>query len=305
MLHRAATVALRAAAEQPRPTIRPPRFSSPFSTSSHIGMRHDRTPLRASLASCLSPPNTCAHATLYSSPSSVTRVAYLLHISKRTIITNHNFNTNKIVTKLEKSGFERGPSEAITKAMKVLLEQHTTKIRKNMLTSAELGNESYLFKAALTELRTELQILRKNDAAALAIKSEIISREIETLNQKLREDIGNLKSDIAIDMNSRKSAVREEQKALEIRIQSMSNHYMAQLGDMRTRMEAAKWEATRKGMMYIFIAAAFVMLASRVAMARKDASEPEDYIDPYVSHANAPVNGDGLIPDSFVVSHRS
>lgn len=117
-----------------------------------------------------------------------------------------------------------------------------------MLTSADLGNESYLFKAALTELRTELQILRKNDAAALAIKSEIISREIDSLNQKLREDIANVKSDIAIDMNSRKSDVREEQKALEIRIQSMSNHYMAQLGDMRTKMEAAKWETTRKGM---------------------------------------------------------
>jgi len=117
-----------------------------------------------------------------------------------------------------------------------------------MLTTADLGNESYLFKAALTELRTELQILRKNDAAALAIRTEIISREIDSLNQKLREDIANLKNDIAIDMNSRKSDVREEQKALEIRIQSMSNHDMAQLGDMRTKMEAAKWETTRKGM---------------------------------------------------------
>lgn len=117
-----------------------------------------------------------------------------------------------------------------------------------MLTRSDLENETYLFKAALTELRTELQILRKNDAAALAIKSEIIAREIDSLNQKLREDIANVKSDIAIDMNSRRSDVREEQKALEIRIQSMSNHSMAQLGDMRTKMEAAKWETARKGM---------------------------------------------------------
>jgi curved DNA-binding protein CbpA len=130
----------------------------------------------------------------------------------------------------------------------LVLLNSTNKIRKNILTTGDLENESYLFKAALTELRTELQILRKNDAAALAIRTEIISREIDSLNQKLREDIANLKNDIAIDMNSRKSDVREEQKALEIRIQSMSNHYMAQLGDMRTKMEAAKWETTRKGM---------------------------------------------------------
>ncbi|KAF9438057.1 Succinate--CoA ligase [GDP-forming] subunit beta, mitochondrial [Entomortierella beljakovae] len=169
-----------------------------------------------------------------------------------------------------------------------------------MLTSSDLENETYLFKAALTELRTELQILRKNDAAALAIRSEIISREIDSLNQKLGEDIANVKSDIAIDMNSRKSDVREEQKQLEIRIQSMSNHYMAQIGDMRTKMEAAKWETTRKGMMAIFITAALILLSSRIYMSTKDEKVPEDYIDPYVNHSNSQNNNDGMVPDSFV-----
>ncbi|KAF9423167.1 hypothetical protein BGZ94_008384 [Podila epigama] len=224
---------------------------------------------------------------------------------QRSIVTNHNFNTNKVVNKLEKNGFKRGQAEVIMRAMKALLGQHTTRIRKNMLTSADLGNESYLFKAALTELRTELQILRKNDAAALAIKSEIISRDIDSLNQKLREDITNVKSEIAIDMNSRRSDVREEQKALEIRIQSMSNHYMAQLGDMRTKMEAAKWETTRKGMVAIFISATFVLLASRIMISTKVENMPEDYIDPYINHSNAQNTKDGMVPDSFVVSHRS
>ncbi|KAG0251548.1 Succinate--CoA ligase [GDP-forming] subunit beta, mitochondrial [Mortierella polycephala] len=215
---------------------------------------------------------------------------------RRTIVTNHNFNTNKIVTKLENNGFQRGQAEGIMRTIKALLGQHTNKVRKNMLTRDDLENESYLFKAALTELRTELQILRKNDAAALAIKTEIISREIDSLNQKLREDINNVKNDIAIDMNSRKSDVREEQKALEIQIQSMSNHYMAQLGDMRTKMEAAKWETTRKGMVAIFISATFVLLASRIFMSSKDEKEAEDYLDPYVNHANAQNNTDGMFP---------
>ncbi|KAG0046842.1 hypothetical protein BGZ83_007997 [Gryganskiella cystojenkinii] len=224
---------------------------------------------------------------------------------RRSIITNHNFNTNKVVSKLEKNGFQRGQAEGIMRGIKALLGQHTSKIRKNMLTTADLGNESYLFKAALTELRTELQILRKNDAAALAIRTEIISREIDSLNQKLREDIANVKNDIAIDMNSRKSDVREEQKALEIRIQSMSNHYMAQLGDMRTKMEAAKWETTRKGMVAIFISATFVLLTSRILMSREPEKMPVDYIDPYVNHSNSNNNTDGMVPDTFVVSHRS
>ncbi|KAG0208720.1 Succinate--CoA ligase [GDP-forming] subunit beta, mitochondrial [Mortierella sp. GBA30] len=239
-------------------------------------------------------PGTNTIFPLLSAPSRYTQLFKDINglpsvLFRRTIVTNHNFNTNKVVSKLEKNGFQRGQSEGIMRAIKALLGQHTTRIRKNMLTRGDLENESYLFKAALTELRTELQILRKNDAAALAIKTEIISREIDSLNQKLREDIANVKNDIAIDMNSRKSDVREEQKALEIRIQSMSNHYMAQLGDMRTKMEAAKWETTRKGM------------ASRIMMSSKDEKVPDDYIDPYVNHSNAQNNSDGMVPDSFVV----
>ncbi|KAF9919773.1 hypothetical protein BGZ65_011830, partial [Modicella reniformis] len=222
---------------------------------------------------------------------------------RRTIFTNHHFNTNKLVTKLEKNGFERGQAEGIMRTMKGFIGHHTNRIRRNMLTKSDLDNESYLFKAALTELRTELQILRKNDAAALAIKTEIISREIDSLNQKLHEDIAIIKSDIAIDMNSRKGDVREEQKALEIRIQSMSNRQMAQLGDMRTKMEAAKWEATRKGMVSIFISATIILLISRIFF--KEEKLPDDYIDPYVNHSNAQNNSDGIVPDSFVVSHRT
>lgn len=32
---------------------------------------------------------------------------------------------------------------------------------------------------------------------------------------------------------------------------------------------------------------------------------PDDYIDPYVNHSNAQNTDDGMVPDTFVVSHRS
>lgn len=36
-----------------------------------------------------------------------------------------------------------------------------------------------------------------------------------------------------------------------------------------------------------------------------DEEVPENYIDPYVNHSNAQHNNDGMVPDSFVVSHRT
>lgn len=55
----------------------------------------------------------------------------------------------------------------------------------------------------------------------------------------------------------------------------------------------------------IFISAAFVLLASRILIATKDDKMPEDYIDPYINHSNAQHDRDGMVPDSFVVSHRT
>jgi len=40
-------------------------------------------------------------------------------------------------------------------------------------------------------------------------------------------------------------------------------------------------------------------------MSREVEKMPEDYIDPYVNHSNANNNTEGMVPDSFVVSHRS
>jgi len=42
---------------------------------------------------------------------------------RRSIITNHNFNTNRIVSKLEKNGFQRSQAEGIMRGIKSLLGQ--------------------------------------------------------------------------------------------------------------------------------------------------------------------------------------
>jgi len=53
--------------------------------------------------------------------------------------------------------------------------------------------EAYLFSAALSELRTELQVKARNDAAALRSLTTLLQREVDSLNQKMREDINTLK----------------------------------------------------------------------------------------------------------------
>jgi hypothetical protein len=97
----------------------------------------------------------------------------------------------------------------------------------------------------MSELRTEVHAFRHNEAAAE--KAEIISvqKELDSLNQKTREDLENLRNDVTIEMNNRKIATRAEQQNMGIKIQDLNNNFTKRLGDLRTEAEAQKWQTTR------------------------------------------------------------
>ena len=105
--------------------------------------------------------------------------------------------------------------------------------------------ESYLFRAAMSELRTEVKILRHNEAVAEKAATISLQKELDSLNQKTREDLETLRNDITIEMNNRKIATRTEEQAMQIKIQDLNNNFTKRLADMRTEAEAQKWRTTR------------------------------------------------------------
>lgn len=49
-----------------------------------------------------------------------------------------------------------------------------------------------------------------------------------------------------MDMNNRKAENRSDQKSLDIDIEEINNKFTISLGDLRTEIESAKWDATRR-----------------------------------------------------------
>ncbi|PKC10001.1 hypothetical protein RhiirA5_289293, partial [Rhizophagus irregularis] len=154
------------------------------------------------------------------------------------------FNTYKIVKDLEVQGFTRGQAEAIMRGMEALLI-NGFKSRSKLLSKADLENETYLFQASLSDLRIEIQIMRKNSLVDLSSENSLIQREVSSLHQKLRDDIGKMRHFIQLDINNYKADIREEQKKKEINIQRIDNKFTISSGDVRTDIEALKWETTR------------------------------------------------------------
>ncbi|RCI01442.1 hypothetical protein CU098_007653 [Rhizopus stolonifer] len=118
----------------------------------------------------------------------------------------------------------------------------------------DISHNSAFRQTALSELRTEIQVLRKNDMQMLQAELSLLIREVDILDQRLNEGISTMKNDIQMDMNNRKNETREDQKAMDMKIQEINNKFTIRLGDIRTEIEAVRWETIWKGMAGLTIA---------------------------------------------------
>jgi len=166
-------------------------------------------------------------------------------------LPQHPFDTHAFVLHMEKSDFSPGVSRTLMETTKQLVNDRSEEARRNLLHKEDVENAAYLFKAALSELRTELSVRARNDGLTLRSTTSLIRREVDSLSQKLKEDIGTLKHDIEMDMNNRKSETRSDQKTFDISIEEINNKFTISLGDLRTEIEQAKWDATRRAIAII------------------------------------------------------
>jgi predicted transport protein len=102
-----------------------------------------------------------------------------------------------------------------------------------------------MYRAELTELRTELQVLQKNDFVALKSESESILRELEYMNQRLKEEVANLRAEFSIEMNNRKADIRDDAKLVDMQIQELNSKLSVETSNIKTELESMKLDVTR------------------------------------------------------------
>lgn len=120
------------------------------------------------------------------------------------------------------------------------------RVKREGLTVKDLESQAYLFKAALSELRTELTMLTRNESAAMRTASAALRREVDALDGRMKEDLGNLKHEIQMELDSRRNEAKNDLKQMDIEIESVLNRNLVTLGELRTAMEEVKWDNMRK-----------------------------------------------------------
>lgn len=96
-------------------------------------------------------------------------------------------------------------------------------------------------------------MLRRNDSVLLQSELTALGREVDTLEQRLSEDLGSMRDEIELSMNDYRSDVREEQKVAEHHIQGINNRLTVMLGDTATELESLKMNVIWRGLCKCYI----------------------------------------------------
>jgi Protein of unknown function (DUF1640) len=130
----------------------------------------------------------------------------------------HHFDTWGLVKDLQTGGFSQDQSVTIMKAVRGLLADNMGLARKALVSKSNVENETYLFKAACSELKTEVQNNRKAEADTWRSQRAQQQHEVDIISQTMTQDSSGLKDELRGIFDDRKMSVRMEQKQMEAKV---------------------------------------------------------------------------------------
>jgi hypothetical protein len=130
----------------------------------------------------------------------------------------HHFDTYSLVKQLNKGGFT--PDQAVTtmKAVRGILTENLEFARKSLVSKSNVENETYLFRAACSELRIEVENNRNREIEKMRTERNQLQHEVDILNQKLGQETSHMKDELKGLFDDRKMAVRQEQRLMDSKV---------------------------------------------------------------------------------------
>ena len=176
------------------------------------------------------------------------------------------------------------------KAVRSLLASNMDLARAGLVSKGDAEMETYLFRAASSELRTEMK--QRRDAAVEAMRAERtqLAHEVEGLSQRMTTETQALKDELKGMFDDRKMAARMERRRMENATQELNYRITIALNsEMRQEVEGLRFILTRRtvlalaGIVLMCLAALRLVRYGQVQkereQVRRNATPPEDRLD--------------------------
>ncbi|KAG6854542.1 hypothetical protein C0991_005454 [Blastosporella zonata] len=143
-----------------------------------------------------------------------------------------HFDTHHFVQRLEREGLNRAQAEGIMSAMAEVIDESIRNMTSNM--------RHYTQQVDFAQIKSELQLMEKNDLAMIKAENDRLAADIEKLKQRLREEITRTQAGVRLDLNLEKGRMREESSHQELKIKEVDTRIEQEIAGLRTAIQASK-----------------------------------------------------------------
>jgi hypothetical protein len=185
----------------------------------------------------------------------------------------HHFDTQKIYSSLKYSGFASGQADVLMLTMRDMLARALVECKETSVPLWASENEAYLFEAACSELKNDIQTARQTQSERYRTGLARLQREVEILQHEMDEIVNTLKVELDMEVNERKNATRAEENSIQLKTQEVNNRITININsDVKSEIEALRWQTTRRGLMAVIFAAA--LLLGAISFTKKEKPPP-------------------------------
>lgn len=186
----------------------------------------------------------------------------------------HHFDTYGLVNRLKDGNWSQAQAITTMKGVRVMLAENMDLAREALVSKSQVENETYLFRAACAELKTEVTSRRRAEQEKMRTERAQLQHEVEILNQRLGQEVAAMKDDVKGTFDDRKMAVRNDERLMESKIQRLNYQITVELqADAKSEVEGLRWVMTRR--VIIALGAIVVMVVGSLRLYSQAAHEQE------------------------------
>ncbi|CEL56264.1 Protein fmp32, mitochondrial OS=Schizosaccharomyces pombe (strain 972 / ATCC 24843) GN=fmp32 PE=3 SV=1 [Rhizoctonia solani AG-1 IB] len=173
--------------------------------------------------------------------------------------SQHHFDTHQFVQRLESEGLSRSQAEALMSAIAEVIDESVRNMSRNMVTKTDQEKYSYTQKVDFAQLKSEIQLLEKNDVALMKADNDRLVTDVERLKARLREEISRTQAGVRLDLNLERVSpvsvrvsvqngglmdgigrIRDESSVQELKIREVDTRIESEISGLRTAIEQSK-----------------------------------------------------------------
>jgi hypothetical protein len=174
-------------------------------------------------------------------------------------------DSQQAIHHLTASNLSTAQSQQVLTSLSQLIHHHIQQHTLNHVTRSQLNQTHHTLQTILLTTKTDLLVHQRSELGQLRARRNRI--DVDSIKQRVSDSVTQLKTEISIDMNTRKVEVREEVRARTAYGQRLDNLLDTRVAHMRTTIEMLRWEAIKNGLVLVF-SVSFALLAVGYGVSR-------------------------------------